>query len=95
MGQMLAVELAKHRIRVNVICPGKIDTAIQGKTERRNIEEASEEVEYPDGKIPLTDGEGGDASEVAELALFLASDRGRFISGTPICIYGAQSTLVG
>lgn len=95
MGQMLAVELAKHRIRVNVICPGKIDTAIQGKTEKRNIEEAAEDVEYPDGKIPLTDGEGGEASEVAELALFLASDRGRFISGTPIWIDGAQSTLVG
>jgi NAD(P)-dependent dehydrogenase (short-subunit alcohol dehydrogenase family) len=95
MGQMLAVELAKHRIRVNVICPGKIDTAIQAKTEKRNIQEAAEEVEYPDGKIPLTDGEGGAAEEVAELALFLASDRGRFISGTPIWIDGAQSTLVG
>ena len=95
MGQMLAVELAKHRIRVNVICPGKIDTAIQGKTEKRNIEEAAEEVEYPDGKIPLTDGEGGEASEVAELALFLVSERGRFISGTPVWIDGAQSTLVG
>jgi NAD(P)-dependent dehydrogenase (short-subunit alcohol dehydrogenase family) len=95
MGQMLAVELAKHRIRVNVICPGKIDTAIQGKTEKRNIEEAAEEVEYPDGKIPLTGGEGGEASEVAELALFLVSERGRFISGTPIWIDGAQSTLVG
>lgn len=95
MGQMLAVELAKHRIRVNVICPGKIDTAIQSKTEKRHIEEAAEDVEYPDGKIPLTDGEGGEAHEVAELALFLVSDRGRFISGTPIWIDGAQSTLVG
>jgi NAD(P)-dependent dehydrogenase (short-subunit alcohol dehydrogenase family) len=95
IGQMLAVELAKHRIRVNVICPGKIDTAIQAKTEKRNIEEAAEEVEYPDGKIPLTDGEGGDAAEVAELALFLVSERGRFISGTPIWTDGAQSTLVG
>jgi NAD(P)-dependent dehydrogenase (short-subunit alcohol dehydrogenase family) len=95
MGQMLAVELAKHRIRVNVICPGKIETAIQASTEKRNIEEAAENVEYPDGKIPLTDGKGGDAEEVAELALFLASDRGRFISGTPIWIDGAQSTLVG
>ena len=95
MGQMLAVELAKHRIRVNVICPGKIDTAIQGKTVKRNIEEAAEEVDYPDGKIPLTDGEGGDAAEVAELVLFLVSERGRFVSGTPIWIDGGQSVLVG
>jgi NAD(P)-dependent dehydrogenase (short-subunit alcohol dehydrogenase family) len=95
MGQMLAVELAKHRIRVNVICPGKIDTQIEANTEKRHIEEAAEDVEYPDGRIPLTDGEGGEASEVAELALFLASERGRFISGTPVWIDGAQSTLVG
>lgn len=95
MGQMLAVELAKHRIRVNVICPGKIDTAIQGKTVKRNIGEAAEQVDYPDGKIPLTDGEGGDAAEIAELVLFLVSDRGRFVSGTPIWIDGAQSVLVG
>jgi hypothetical protein len=27
--------------------------------------------------------------------LFLASERGRFISGTPVWIDGAQSTLVG
>jgi NAD(P)-dependent dehydrogenase (short-subunit alcohol dehydrogenase family) len=95
MAQMLAVELAKHHIRVNVICPGRIETAIQGKTERRNIEEAAEPVEYPEGKIPLTDGEGGSAEEVAELVRFLCSDQSRFISGTPIWIDGAQSMLVG
>jgi NAD(P)-dependent dehydrogenase (short-subunit alcohol dehydrogenase family) len=95
LAQMQAVELAKHNIRVNAICPGKIETAIQAKTEKRNIEEAAEDVEYPDGKIPLTDGQGGSAEEVAELLLFLVSERGRFISGTPIWIDGAQSVLVG
>jgi NAD(P)-dependent dehydrogenase (short-subunit alcohol dehydrogenase family) len=95
LAQMQAVELAKHNIRVNVICPGKIETGIQAKTEKRNIEEAAEDVEYADGKIPLTDGEGGSAEEVAELLLFLVSERGRFISGTPIWIDGAQSVLVG
>jgi NAD(P)-dependent dehydrogenase (short-subunit alcohol dehydrogenase family) len=95
LAQMLAVELAKHHIRVNVICPGRIETAIQGKTERRNIEEAREPVEYPEGKIPLTDGEGGSTEEVAELVHFLCSDSARFISGTPVWIDGAQSVLVG
>ena len=95
LAQMQALELAKHNIRVNVICPGRIETAIQTKTETRHVEEAKEAVEYPDGKIPLTDGEGGSAEEVAELVLFLVSDRGRFISGTPVRIDGAQSALVG
>ncbi len=95
MGQMLALELAKHRIRVNVVCPGRIETAIQGKTVQRHLEEAAEPAEYPEGKIPLTDGEGGDADDVAELVLFLASGRSRFVSGTPVWIDGAQSLLVG
>jgi NAD(P)-dependent dehydrogenase (short-subunit alcohol dehydrogenase family) len=95
LAQMQALELAKHNIRVNAVCPGRIETAIQAKTEARHLEEAREAVEYPDGKIPLTDGEGGSAEEVAELVLFLVSDRGRFISGTPVWIDGAQSVLVG
>jgi hypothetical protein len=32
-------------------------------------EEAAEDVEFKDGKIPLTDGEGRSAEEVAELSL--------------------------
>jgi NAD(P)-dependent dehydrogenase (short-subunit alcohol dehydrogenase family) len=92
---MQAVELAKHNIRVNAICPGRIETAIQAKTVKRNIEEAAEDVDYRSGKIPLTGGEGGSAEEIAELLIFLVSERGRFISGTPIWIDGAQSVLVG
>lgn len=95
LAQMLALELAKHHIRVNAICPGRIETAIQAKTETRDLEEAQATVEYPEGKIPLTGGKGGSAEEVAELVLFLVSDRGRFVSGTPIWIDGAQSVLVG
>jgi len=95
LAQMLALELAKHKIRVNAICPGRIETAIQAKTKKRDVEEAQAVVEYPEGKIPLTHGEGGSAEEVAELVHFLVSDRGRFVSGTPIWIDGAQSVLVG
>jgi NAD(P)-dependent dehydrogenase (short-subunit alcohol dehydrogenase family) len=95
LAQMLALELAKHAIRVNVICPGKIETNIDENTEKRHLEEAKQPAEYPDGRIPLTHGEGAQAEEVAELVAFLASDRARFISGTPIWIDGAQSVLVG
>jgi NAD(P)-dependent dehydrogenase (short-subunit alcohol dehydrogenase family) len=47
MAKMQALELAKHRIRVNVICPRKIDTAIEENTDWRNTEAAEEPVEFP------------------------------------------------
>ena len=94
MAKMLAVELAKHKIRVNVICPGKIATEIEESTEKRNTAEAKEPADYPEGNIPLTDGAPGTSDEIAELVLFLASNRSRHITGTPIWIDGAQSLLV-
>jgi NAD(P)-dependent dehydrogenase (short-subunit alcohol dehydrogenase family) len=94
MAQMLAVELAKHRIRVNVVCPGKIGTEISENTTKRNTEEAEVPAVYPAGPIPLTGEEAGTSEEVAELVLFLASDRSRHITGTPVWIDGGQSLLV-
>ncbi|HEV2853484.1 MAG TPA: SDR family NAD(P)-dependent oxidoreductase [Thermoanaerobaculia bacterium] len=93
--QMLAVELARHRIRVNVICPGAIETEIEESTEKRDVEEAREPVEYPQGVIPLTDGKPGKAEQVARLVLFLASDESDHITGTPVWIDGGQSLLQG
>jgi NAD(P)-dependent dehydrogenase (short-subunit alcohol dehydrogenase family) len=95
MTKMLAVELAKHRIRVNVVCPGAIDTAIDDNTERRDLERAKEPVEFPEGKIPLTDGRPGTADDVAALMLFLASDAARHVTGTEVWIDGAESLLMG
>lgn len=94
MAQVLALELAKHRIRVNVICPGAIGTEIDDNTEKRNVEKAAVPREYPEGQIPLTRGESGTAEEVAELVLFLLSDRSRHITGTPVWIDGGQSLLI-
>lgn len=94
MTQMLALELAKHRIRVNAICPGMIETNIPDSTEHRNRDESGVRAEYPDGDIPLTGGKAGTSEEVAELVLFLASERSRHITGTPVWIDGGQSLLV-
>jgi len=93
MVQMLAVELAKHRIRVNAVCPGKIETAITDNTEKRHTQEAGV-ADFNEDRIPLTGDVPGTSEEVAELVLFLASDRARHITGTPVWIDGAQSLVV-
>ena len=95
MAKMLALELAKHRVRVNVICPGAIESEIDDNTEKRNVEKEKEPVEFPEGAIPLTDGAPGKAEDVGELVLFLASDASKHISGTEVWIDGAQSLLQG
>lgn len=95
MAKMLALELAKHRVRVNVICPGAIETPIHGKTKTRNLDEAEEPVEFPEGSIPLTDGKPGSPEHVAQLVAFLASDAAGHITGTEIWIDGAESLLMG
>jgi NAD(P)-dependent dehydrogenase (short-subunit alcohol dehydrogenase family) len=93
--KMVALELAEHRIRVNVICPGAIETSIEESTEERDLERVRAPVEFPEGEIPLTDGTPGAAEQVAQLVLFLASDASSHISGTEIWIDGAQSLLRG
>lgn len=93
--KMVALELAKDRIRVNVICPGAIETSINENTQQRNLDRVKEPVEFPEGEIPLTDGEPGTSEQVANLVLFLASDAASHISGTEMWIDGAQSLLQG
>ena len=94
--KMMALELAKDRIRVNAICPGLIESNIAESTRQRHLDQAAESVEYPDGFVPLKKGEAGQAEDVAELVLFLASRRrSGHITGTPIWIDGAESLLRG
>jgi NAD(P)-dependent dehydrogenase (short-subunit alcohol dehydrogenase family) len=93
--KMLALELAKHRVRVNVVCPGKIDTEIDDNTEHRDLDAAKEPVEFPEGDIPLTDGRPGTSDQVADLALFLASDAAAHVTGTEVWIDGGQSLMNG
>ncbi len=94
LGQMLALELAQYGIRVNVICPGAIESEIDDNTEKRETDDAKVPAAFPEGKVPLTGGRPGKSADIAELCVFLASARSRHISGTPIFVDGAQSLLV-
>lgn len=93
--KMTSLELAKHRIRVNVICPGAIDTEIDDNTHKENIDDIKEPVEFPEGAIPLTDGKSGSSKQVADLISFLVSDSSSHITGTEVWIDGGQSLLQG
>jgi NAD(P)-dependent dehydrogenase (short-subunit alcohol dehydrogenase family) len=92
--KMLAVELGPRGIRVNVICPGAIDTEISDNTNAQN-EDVKIPVEFPRGNIPLTGSEPGSSEQVAELVTFLSSDAASHISGTEVWIDGAESLLQG
>ncbi|MAS37234.1 MAG: 3-oxoacyl-[acyl-carrier-protein] reductase [Anaerolineaceae bacterium] len=94
--KMTALELARYKIRVNVICPGWVKTDIGQSTDRRNLENVRYPVQFPDGsKIPLTNGGPGLPEQVAQLALFLASDLSNHITGTEMWIDGGESLIVG
>ncbi len=74
MAQQLALELGKHNIRVNAVCPGEIETRINDNTSIRDREETEVPVEWPAGEIPITGGKPGHSNDVAEVIAFLASD---------------------
>ncbi len=93
MVKQLAVELAGDRIRINAVCPGAIETAIENNTVRRDTDSVEVPVEFPEGDIPLTGGKSGKASEVASVVTFLASDAARHVTGSVIFVDGAQSLL--
>ncbi|RCK70630.1 SDR family NAD(P)-dependent oxidoreductase [Desertihabitans brevis] len=94
MTKMLAVELGPSKIRVNVVCPGAIDTDISDNTQADNAD-VMIPVEFPEGAIPLTGTESGSAEQVADLITFLASDAASHVSGSEVWIDGAQSLLQG
>jgi len=90
--KMIALELGRHNIRCNAICPGAIKTNIQDRTEQRDVEKLKLDVELPHGS-PAVDQGQGDVFEVADTCLFLASDLGRHVSGVEIFVDGGASLL--
>jgi NAD(P)-dependent dehydrogenase (short-subunit alcohol dehydrogenase family) len=93
--RMTALELAKHHIRVNTICPGSILTKIDDSTKREDLDKIREPVQFPEGNIPLTSGQPGTAGQVAQLVWFLVSDIANHVTGAEVFIDGGESLLQG
>lgn len=77
-----ALDYAKHDITVNAICPGVIDTEIFA-----NAPDFVREVNMK--AVPM--GRFGRPEEIGYLALFLASDMARFITGSYYCADGGYT----
>ena len=72
----LAVSLA-GKVRVNSISPGWIDTAY-------TVYEGSDAIQQPAGRV-------GNPLDIANMVLFLCSDKAEFITGENICIDGGMT----
>jgi len=90
--KMTALELGRHNIRVNAVCPGAIHTNIGERTEQRDTESIGIKVEMPEGSPALHSGQG-EPIDVADTCLFLASDLSRHVSGVEIFVDGGASLL--
>ncbi|CAH0340882.1 glucose 1-dehydrogenase [Rhizobium sp. CECT 9324] len=85
-----AIELKARRIRVNILSPGPTDTEILGKLGISDAERGPF-LEHMANTIPA--GRLGTSDELAEAALFLASDAGRFVNGIELHVDGGMSLI--
>ncbi|MEK4255348.1 3-hydroxybutyrate dehydrogenase [Ureibacillus sp. FSL K6-2830] len=92
--KVAALETAPHQITVNAICPGYVDTALVrgqfedlAKTRNIAVENVLEEVLYP--LVPQKRLISVD--EIASLALFLASDAAKGITGQAVVLDGGYT----
>jgi len=92
LSKVSAMELGGHFIRVNCLCPGYIATPLSANTVGRP-DELIEKTHhtYPVRQpIPRT----GMPDDIAQMALFLASDRSSFVTGQAIVVDGGAATGV-
>jgi len=87
--QVMAVELAKHNIRVNAVAPGPADTA---RSVQLVGEEKMEEFRQRFPVVPM--GRLASADDIANAFLFLASDEASYITGQNLMVCGGVTAYV-
>jgi len=93
--EQLAYQNADYGIRANVILPGLMNTPMAVDTRAREFNKTRAEVEAErDAKVPLR-RKMGTAWDVANAALFLASDEAGFITGVTLPVDGGASVRRG
>ena len=93
MAKTTAIDYAKYNIRANAICPGTIETPLYHQAIDRYCEKSgANKAEIHQEECALQPlGRLGQADEVAQLALYLASDNASFITGSLQVIDGGYT----
>ena len=93
--QQVAIQNAQYGVRANCILPGLMDTPMAVDTRARSTGKPRAEVAAArDAKVPLR-GKMGTAWDVANAALFLASDEANFITGVALPVDGGALVKIG
>ena len=93
--QQLAIQNAEYGVRANVILPGLMDTPMAVDTRARATGKCRAEVAaMRDARVPLR-RRMGTAWDVANAALFLASDEANFITGATLPVDGGALVNIG
>ena len=85
MTKAMAIDHGRQNIRVNCLCPGDTDTAML-RSEARQLGEAEDRFLSESANRPL--GRMGRPEEIAQAALYLASDAASFVTGTAVVVDG-------
>lgn len=93
----VAVELAPHHVRVNAICPGAIVTPIFlfGQQPRAGLNVSVEDALRPVFGDLQPIPRAGEGVDIANMALFLASDESTFVTGQAFVVDGGLTTAMG
>ena len=85
LSRELGVEFAKRGVRVNALCPGPVDTPLLRELYAKDPEQAARRLVH----VPM--GRFATAAEIANSALFLASDESSYITAAAFMVDGGIS----
>ncbi len=95
LARQMAADLGPCGIRVNSICPGTVPTALVAEMadhhSRNGTHDPAEGLRRLGAKQPL--GRLGTPEEIAEIAVFLASDEASFVTGSVIVVDGGATAV--
>lgn len=89
--RQLAVDYAREKIRVLAICPGTIDTEMVRASAAREPDGIEAALRRYGDNHPI--GRIGTGDDIANVVLFLASDKASFMTGEYVCVDGGYMAL--